>query len=85
MLPVCASILRLQIDLVKQMLMFFCSDRGSEYLRSSPREYSEDDLVEHNVSTPYTPQQNGVAERLNRTSLGLVQSMLQHKRLGKEF
>ena len=33
----------------------------------------------------YTPQQNGVAERHNRTLLDMVRSMLSHSSLGSIF
>lgn len=45
----------------------------------------EESKVQHNLTNPYTPQQNGGAEHLNRTLLDLVQAMLHHKQLGKEF
>jgi hypothetical protein len=36
-------------------------------------------------TTPYTPQQNGVAERMNRTLMEKARSMLSGARLGQEF
>ena len=37
------------------------------------------------LHAPYSPQQNGVAERKNRTILDMVRSMLKSKNMPKEF
>ena len=39
----------------------------------------------HEITAPYTPQHNGVAERRNRTILNMVRSMLKSKNLSHEF
>ena len=49
------------------------------------KKYLEDHGIHHQETTAYTPQQNGVAERMNRTLINLVRSMLHHKDIGKEF
>ena len=38
-----------------------------------------------NISIPYTPQQNGVAERMNRTLMDCVRSLLHWSNLDKKF
>ena len=43
------------------------------------------DGIHHQLTTAYIPQQNGVAERLNRTLVELARSMLNHKNLTKGF
>ena len=57
-------------------LLCLRSDRGGEYL---DKEF-KDHLIEHGIvsqlTTPRTPQQNGVAERRNRTMLDMVRSMM---------
>nr|GFB64379.1 retrotransposon protein, putative, Ty1-copia subclass [Tanacetum cinerariifolium] len=51
------------------------SDRGGEYLSQEFKDYlSKNGIVQH-LTSPYTPQQNGVSERRNRTLLDMVQSM----------
>jgi hypothetical protein len=37
------------------------------------------------LTAPYTPQQNGVIKRKNRTILDMVRSMIKTKEMPKEF
>ncbi len=39
----------------------------------------------HQLTVAYNPQQNVVAERMNRTLMNLVRSMLHHKNIDKRF
>jgi len=48
-------------------------------------EYYEEQDIRRFLTAPYTPQQNGVAERKNQTILDTVQSMLKSKKMPKEF
>ncbi|OVA14371.1 Protein kinase domain [Macleaya cordata] len=61
------------------------SDRGGEYLLNLFGEY----LVEHGIVSQLTalgtPQQNGVAERRNRTLLEMVKSMMSYTSLPISF
>nr|GFD02981.1 hypothetical protein [Tanacetum cinerariifolium] len=51
------------------------SDRGGEYLSQEFKDYlSKNEIVQH-LTSSYTPQQNGVSERRNRTLLDMVRSM----------
>jgi len=45
----------------------------------------EADGIEFDVSAPYTPAENGRAERINRTLIGAVRASLAHAGLPKEF
>ncbi len=49
------------------------------------KKYLSDHGIQHQLTLAYTPQQNGVAERMNRTLMNLVRSMLHHKRIDKRF
>ncbi|GKA35178.1 zinc finger, CCHC-type containing protein, partial [Tanacetum coccineum] len=49
------------------------TDRGGEYY--DPRYFQSTGIV-HQVTAPYTPQQNGIAERKNRTLMDMVNSMM---------
>ena len=61
------------------------SDRGGEYTSTTFKEYCEEQGIRRFLTAPYTPQQNGVAERKNRTILDMIRSMLKSKKMPKEF
>ncbi|GKA94157.1 retrovirus-related pol polyprotein from transposon TNT 1-94, partial [Tanacetum coccineum] len=47
------------------------TDRGTEFLNKTLHAYFKEEGIEHQTSTPRTPEQNGVVERRNRTMLKL--------------
>ena len=51
------------------------SDRGGEYDSPLYRFCQEHGII-HQTSTPYTPQQNGIVERKNRTLKEMMNVML---------
>nr|GFA84883.1 retrotransposon protein, putative, Ty1-copia subclass [Tanacetum cinerariifolium] len=51
------------------------SDRGGEYLSQEFKYYLNENEIVQNLTSPYTPQQNGVSERRNRILLDMVRSM----------
>ncbi|CDF34864.1 unnamed protein product [Chondrus crispus] len=61
------------------------TDRGGEYLSTEFKSFLIANGTQHQMTTAYTPEQNGVAERLNRTLVNLVRSMLAHKKVTKGF
>ncbi|KAJ3693375.1 hypothetical protein LUZ60_008855 [Juncus effusus] len=61
------------------------SDRGGEYMSTAFTSYCEEHGIKRFLTAPYSPQQNGVAERKNRTILEMVRSMLKGKDMPKEF
>ena len=61
------------------------SDRGGEFLSTEFILYCEENGILRQLTAPYTPQQNGVVERRNRTIMGLVRSMLKGKKLPLEL
>ena len=61
------------------------TDRGGEYLSTQFKSYLDSNGTQHQLTAAYTPEQNGVAERLNRTLIDLVRSMLSHKQVSKRF
>ena len=50
--------------------------RGGEHLNHRLGEYLSSKGVLHQTTAPYTPEQNGAAERLNRTLVERVRAML---------
>ncbi|KAJ8709420.1 hypothetical protein PYW07_009246 [Mythimna separata] len=61
------------------------SDNGSEFCnRSFANHFTQCGII-HETTVPYTPQQNGVAERLNRTLMEKSRAMLQDADLDKKY
>lgn len=54
----------------------FRSDRGGEYLGHDLRDHLKRQGIEFQHTMPYSPEQNGVAERKNRYLMEAVRSML---------
>ena len=52
------------------------TDNGKEYTSNEFEQYLRQHGIKHQTTVPYNPQQNGVAERMNRTILNMVRSML---------
>ena len=61
------------------------SDRGGEYLSREFKSYLAQEGIISQLSSPGTPQQNGVSERRNRTLLDMVRSMLSYSSLPESF
>ena len=53
------------------------SDRGGEYINTRLKDFFASKGIVHQTTAPYTPEQNGAAERLNRTLMERVRAMLQ--------
>ncbi|TPX50179.1 hypothetical protein SeLEV6574_g01027 [Synchytrium endobioticum] len=51
------------------------TDNGGEYIISKFKEYTDNEGIVHQKTTPYTPSQNGIAERLNRTIIQIVRAL----------
>jgi transposase InsO family protein len=60
-------------------------DNGGEFCRNEFEEFCKKCGIARQKTTPYTPQQNGVAERMNRTLMEKERSMLNSVRLGQEL
>ncbi len=61
------------------------SDNGKEYKNATFDEFCENAGIEHQLTTPYTPQQNGVSERKNRSIMEMARCMLHEKELPKNL
>ncbi|KAI3672760.1 hypothetical protein L6452_38859 [Arctium lappa] len=61
------------------------SDHGTEFKNSSLNNFFENKEISHNFSSVRTPQQNGVAERRNRTIIEAARSMLSDSHLPTQF
>jgi transposase InsO family protein len=56
-----------------------------EFKNSQIEGFLEEEGIKHEFSSPYTPQQNGVVERKNRTLLDMVRTMLEEYKTSDRF
>ena len=61
------------------------SDNGGEYISTEFEDYLKKEGIAHQSSIPKTPEQNGVAERKNRTIVEAIRSLLSDSNLPKSF
>nr|GFB35913.1 retrovirus-related Pol polyprotein from transposon TNT 1-94 [Tanacetum cinerariifolium] len=60
-------------------------DRGGEFTSSEFRIFYEEQGIKREMTDPYTPKQNRVAKRKNRTVVEMARSMLKSKGLPDNF
>jgi hypothetical protein len=61
------------------------SDNGTVFKNSQIEGFLEEESIKHEFSSPYTPQQNGVVERKNRTLLNMARAMLDEYKTPDRF
>ncbi|GJV21012.1 retrovirus-related pol polyprotein from transposon TNT 1-94 [Tanacetum coccineum] len=57
------------------------TDKGTEFLNKTLNAFFKEEGIEHQTSTPRTPEQNGVVERQNHTLVEAAQTMLSASKL----
>ncbi|TYZ67568.1 hypothetical protein PybrP1_000198, partial [[Pythium] brassicae (nom. inval.)] len=61
------------------------SDNGGEYVSSKFAAFCSNQGIVQQFTPPYTPQLNGVAERMNRTLVESARCMIEHAGLSKRY
>nr|ABF97883.1 retrotransposon protein, putative, unclassified [Oryza sativa Japonica Group] len=61
------------------------SDNGSEFKNTNIEDYCDDLGIKHELSATYSPQQNGVVERKNRTLIEMARTMLDEYGVSDSF
>ena len=61
------------------------SDNGGGFVKNEFEAFLSKHGIQHQKTVPYTPQQNGVTERKNRTLVEMARCMLYSKGLIKKF
>ena len=61
------------------------TDGGGEYISHEWKTFAKDKGFQHQLVAPYSPEQNGVNERLNRTLLEKMRCLLLWSELPKSF
>ena len=76
---------RAQVEDDKKKIRVFRTDRGGEFTSTEFKIFFEEAGIERHYTAPYTPQQNGVVERRNRTVVEMARSYLKQMRLPMMF
>jgi hypothetical protein len=61
------------------------SDNDSKFKNTQVEDYLDQEGIKHEFSAPYTPQQNGVAERKNKTLIKSARTMLDEYKTSDHF
>lgn len=61
------------------------TDNGGEFTSKEFLQFCREKGIQRQYSIPYTPEQNGVAERLNRTLAEEMRAMLYHAQSPKQY
>jgi transposase InsO family protein len=61
------------------------SDNGTEFKHTQVKDFLNEEGIKHEFLTPYTPQQNGVAERKNHTLIKMARTMLDEYKTSYQF
>lgn len=65
-----------KVNQTGQRIKVFRTDGGTEYSSRSFERFFKVNGIQHQVTNAYTPQQNGVAKRMNRTIVGRARCMI---------
>jgi transposase InsO family protein len=60
-------------------------DNGSEFRNTRVEEYGDGEGIKYELSSTYTPQQNGVVERKNKILITLARAMLDDYGVSQRF
>lgn len=61
------------------------SDRGGEFTSNEFKLFCEENGIRHPLTVPRSPQQNGFADRKNKSIVNMARSMLKSKQMPREF
>jgi transposase InsO family protein len=61
------------------------SDNGTKFKNTQVEDFLDEECIKHEFSSPYSPQQNGVAERKNRTLIEMTRTMLDGYKTSDQF
>src|SRR6266540_511337 len=61
------------------------SDNRTKFKNTSIEEFLDEEGIKHKFSAPYTPQQNGVVKRKNRTLIEAARTMLDEYKTSNQF
>ncbi|GMF36315.1 unnamed protein product [Phytophthora fragariaefolia] len=68
-----------------KMIKRLRSDNGDKYTDKLFKAYLNRNGIKHEKTVPYMPQQNGLAERMNRSLVEMARCMLYHEGIDKKW
>ena len=74
-----------QEDFSKSYVKWVHGNGGTEYVNKAFWDQLQTDGTLHEISVPYTPEQNGLAEQMNQTLSTLANTILKESKLPKSF
>ncbi|MBW0483825.1 hypothetical protein O181_023540 [Austropuccinia psidii MF-1] len=72
-------------NLHQRKIIKIVSDGGGEFVNDFIKEYARIEGFEHSISPPYTPENNGIAERGNRSILEKARCLMLQSKLTDQF
>jgi hypothetical protein len=66
-------------------LISFQTDGGGEYCSNDAHLFYSSSGINHRITVPYSPESNGIAERLNRSIMEAAEAMMINAKLPDEF
>ena len=73
------------VSFTSQQVKILRTDNGREYCSELFDAFLKEKGIIHQLSVPYNPAQNGVAERMNCTVVECARSMLSHSNMPNVF
>nr|GEY93855.1 zinc finger, CCHC-type [Tanacetum cinerariifolium] len=70
---------------LRTTLKMLRTDRGGEFTSKEFTQYCKENGVARQLTAPYSPQQNGVVERRNRTSMSTTRCMMKATNMPQNF
>jgi transposase InsO family protein len=61
------------------------TDNDTEFKNTQVEDFLDEEGIKHEFLAPYTPQQNGVAERKNRTLVEIARTLLDEYKTSDRF
>jgi transposase InsO family protein len=61
------------------------SDNGTKFKNTQVEDFLDEECIKHEFSSPYSPQQNGLAERKNCTLIEMTRTMLDGYKTSDQF
>ncbi|KAG6535240.1 hypothetical protein ZIOFF_000205 [Zingiber officinale] len=76
---------RVALNTTEYKIKTLRTDRGGEFLSTEFTRFCENEGIERHLTAPYTPQQNDVVERRNRTVMAMARSLLKGTHMPARF